>query len=60
MHLSPLLLEEIVTRLRTTRPSLMMMISAFLSSCHEIATEALCIGRIQTRLGAALVSDFSA
>ena len=27
-----------------------LMISLFISSCHEKATEALCIGRIQTRL----------
>ena len=34
-------------------------ISSFLSSCHEKATEAQCIERIQTRLGVALVSEFS-
>ena len=34
--------------------------SLYLSSCHEKATEALCIERIQTRLGVALVSEFSA
>ena len=39
---------------------LIMMISLFLSSRHEKATEALCIRRIQTRLGVALVSEFSA
>ena len=38
--------------------SLMMMISSSLSSYHEKATEALCIGRIQTRLGVAFVSRF--
>ena len=32
--------------------------SSFLSSCHEKAAEALCIGRIQTRLGVALVSHY--
>ena len=32
----------------------------FLSSCHEKATEALCIGRIQARLGVAIVSEVSA
>ena len=36
------------------------LISSFLSSCHEKATEALCIGRIQTRLGVAFVSEFYA
>ena len=35
------------------------LISSFLSSCHEKATEALCIGRIQTRLGVAIVFEFS-
>ena len=39
---------------------LMILISSFLSSCHEKAMEALCIGQIQTRLGVALVSEFSA
>ena len=37
-----------------------ILIASFLSSCHEKVTEALCIGRIQTRLGVALVSEFSA
>ena len=32
---------------------------SFLSSCHEKTTEALCIERIQTHLGVALVSKFS-
>ena len=32
----------------------------FLSSYHEKATEALCVGRIQTRLEVAFVSKFSA
>ena len=36
----------------------MMMISSSLSSYHEKATEALCVGRIQTRLGVAFVSKF--
>ena len=31
-----------------------------LSSCHEKATETLCIGRIQTRLEVVFVSEFSA
>ena len=31
--------------------------SSFLSSCHENATEALCKGRIQTRLGVARASN---
>ena len=35
----------------------LMMISSFLFSWHEKATEALCIGRMQTRLGVALVSE---
>ena len=33
---------------------MMMMISSFLSSCHEKATEELCLGQIQTSLGVAL------
>ena len=37
----------------------LMTISLFLSSCHEKATEALCIGPIHNRLGVALVSKFS-
>ena len=36
------------------------LISSSLSSYHEKATEALCVGRIQTRLGFAFVSKFSA
>ena len=32
---------------------------SFLSSCHEKVTEALYMGRIQTRLGVAFVSEFS-
>ena len=36
------------------------LISSSLSSYHEKATEALCVGRIQTRLGVAFVSKFSA
>ena len=40
--------------------NLIDLISSFLSSCHEKAAEALCIGRIQTRLGVTFVSEFSA
>ena len=36
------------------------LISSSLSSYHEKATEALCVGRIQTRLGVAFASKFSA
>ena len=32
--------------------------SSSLSSCHEKAAEALCVGRIQTHLGVACVSKF--
>ena len=35
------------------------LISSFLSSYHEKAAEALCLGRIHIRLGVAFVSDFS-
>ena len=35
------------------------LISSSLSSYHEKATEALCVGRIQTRLGVTFVSKFS-
>ena len=40
--------------------SIVWLIFSFLFSCHEKATEALCKGRIQTCLGVALVSEFSA
>ena len=42
------------------REDLIDLISSLLSSCQEKAAEALCIGRIQIRLGVALVSEFSA
>ena len=38
---------------------MMMIIASSLSSYHEKAAEALCVGRIQTRLGVAFVSKFS-
>ena len=36
-----------------------ILIFSSLSSYHEKATEALCVGRIQTRLGVTFVSKFS-
>ena len=39
---------------------LMMIISSFLSSCYEKATDVLCIGRIQIRFIVDLISEFSA
>ena len=39
---------------------LTMMVSLCLSSRCEEATEAICVGRIQTRLGVVFVSEFSA
>ena len=38
---------------------MMMIIASSLSSYHEKAAEAQCVGRIQTRLGVAFVSKFS-
>ena len=35
------------------------LIPLSLSSYHEKAAEALCLGRIQTRLGVAFISEFS-
>ena len=36
-----------------------VIFSSFLSSCHEKATEVLCVVRIQTRLGVVFISEFS-
>ena len=40
------------------QPKFLILISSSLSSYHEKAAEALCLGRIQTRLGVAFVSEF--
>ena len=54
------LLKLIVMVAITAVKDIFDFIFSFLSSYHEKATEALCIGRIQTRLGVALVSELSA
>ena len=54
------LIYEIVAHAYLNTLSTVVLISSFLSSCHEKAAEALRMGRIQTRLRFALISEFSA
>ena len=60
MKLVKVLVSEIVTDAYLNTLSTVFSIPSFLSFCHEKAAEALCEGRIQTHLGVALVSEFSA